>query len=471
MTRWTMWMTVGALLASAAVAAPPPNRVNYQGVLRDAAGAPEEGDFDMDFWFFDAEVAGNDILGDQHRAGGTGAVTVGGGLFNVPLGSGDVIDGSGPGTYNSLGDMFGDFGTVWMEIRIGAETLSPRVRVEASPYALNAGSLEGRPSTEFLDTSVNPQIKAGLLQLGGNLTVGGEIAIEGGTPDAGRVLTSDAVGAATWQELPTAQQSELRALSDRLGSEDVSSRAFRHSEPVRVRPSRPVEPDRHARRFAPCRGHRHRRVRGARTDLPPVPLPGGTAIADSRPRLPRRHVPDDPGPGRRVVAARFFRGGSDRGRRCRLLRRLLHLRHRRGAGPGAPGRRATVPRLFRYVLERRGVADDGRSRHLLRRRDDAVQLRATDPVRGERSRLPASHLCPRGLPLPLQRRRHAAVPPGIGLHRAVDGLQVLRRRSRTCDAAVHHNVSAPGPGLHVHDNRRRVGRGGEGAGQCLGVRR
>lgn len=41
--------------------------VNYQGVLRSAAGAPLTGSYDMDFSFFDAATDGNQLLIDSHR--------------------------------------------------------------------------------------------------------------------------------------------------------------------------------------------------------------------------------------------------------------------------------------------------------------------------------------------------------------------------------------------------------------------
>ncbi len=40
--------------------------VNFQGVLRDNSGNPQNGSFDMIFRFFDAAVGGNEILIDEH---------------------------------------------------------------------------------------------------------------------------------------------------------------------------------------------------------------------------------------------------------------------------------------------------------------------------------------------------------------------------------------------------------------------
>lgn len=222
MVRFVTW----ALLAGAAAAATPPGRVNYQGVLRDAADDPQTGVYDMVFRFFDG--SGNEILIDQHLAAGTGAVTVSGGLFEVALGGGNLADGSGPGTYGSLGAVFRDFDEVWLEIQVAGETLAPRVRIEASPYALNAGHVDGLSSSQFLRSDATALFSGGALTLsaGTLLQIQGDLAVEGGTPGEGRVLTSDSSGNATWQDLPAVQSQVLRDLSDRLDSEDASSLPF-----------------------------------------------------------------------------------------------------------------------------------------------------------------------------------------------------------------------------------------------------
>lgn len=109
-------------------AATPPAVINYQGVLRDQNDNPLSGTYDMVLRFMDAATAGNEILIDQHAAATANAVTASGGLFNVALGSGTMADGSGPGTYGSLDAVFRDYGGVWLEVTIGAETLTPERR-------------------------------------------------------------------------------------------------------------------------------------------------------------------------------------------------------------------------------------------------------------------------------------------------------------------------------------------------------
>ncbi|HUD72682.1 MAG TPA: hypothetical protein VMQ62_12040, partial [Dongiaceae bacterium] len=153
------------LLAAAlpAAAATPPALVNYQGVLRNAQDLPQNGTFDMTFRFFDAQTAGNEILVDAHTGGGGNPVTVTDGLFTVQLGGGTLSDGAGPGTYAALDQVFLNNGSVWLETKVGSETLSPRLRIVSAPYALNAESLGGLPSGNYIDTTASAQTKAGSL--------------------------------------------------------------------------------------------------------------------------------------------------------------------------------------------------------------------------------------------------------------------------------------------------------------------
>ncbi|MGH9867337.1 MAG: hypothetical protein ACREAA_04110 [Candidatus Polarisedimenticolia bacterium] len=141
----------------------PPNRINYQGVLRDQNGNPLTGTYDMLFRFMDAETAGNEIMVDPHTASTSNAVTVSGGLFSVVLGSGTLIDGSGPGTYTSLFTLFRDYANIWLEVQVGAEPLSPRTKFHSVPFALNATLLDGKWPGEFIDTTTLQSKTAGLL--------------------------------------------------------------------------------------------------------------------------------------------------------------------------------------------------------------------------------------------------------------------------------------------------------------------
>lgn len=224
--RRTYWLVLAALLTPLAWAAGTPDAINYQGVLRDASGAPRDGAFDMRFRFLDAEVAGTEILVDEHLGAGTGAVQVAGGLFSVALGTGAVADGSGPGTYTALSQVFGAFANVWLEIEIDGETLAPRVRLLATPYAHNATALEGRGAASFLDTSSTAQHKSGALRVE-SMSIDETISIAGGGPAEGRVLTSDASGNATWRDPAIAPDAvALGDLADRLRYADPADLPF-----------------------------------------------------------------------------------------------------------------------------------------------------------------------------------------------------------------------------------------------------
>ena len=72
----------------AALAAQPPDLINYQGVLRDSQGNALSGSYPMVFRFFSAETGGDEILVNTHAA-----VSVTDGLFSVALGG--LVAGGG----------------------------------------------------------------------------------------------------------------------------------------------------------------------------------------------------------------------------------------------------------------------------------------------------------------------------------------------------------------------------------------
>ena len=157
------FLAAGVASARAAI----PAEINYQGVLRDAADQPLSGNFDMTFLFWSDSAFGDLIMIDRHLIVRSNPVTVTNGLFNVRLGSGQIADGAGPGTYTSLADVFRDYSLVFLEVSVGAETLSPRTRIVSAAYALNAENLDGKDSSSFLDTSATNQTKDGGLFIKG----------------------------------------------------------------------------------------------------------------------------------------------------------------------------------------------------------------------------------------------------------------------------------------------------------------
>ena len=113
---------------------------SYQGQLMDS-GAPANDTYDFEFMLFDQFLIGNqvgDVVSEED-------VLVNDGLFTVNLDFGsDIFTGEAR----------------WLEIgvRPGAETgafetLSPRQRIRAAPYAMSADLLDGKEASAFADAS------------------------------------------------------------------------------------------------------------------------------------------------------------------------------------------------------------------------------------------------------------------------------------------------------------------------------
>jgi hypothetical protein len=162
-------------------------------VLRDSSGTPLDGAWHTIFRFFSAETGGDEILIDEHPNASEKEVLVSNGLFSVALGSGNLFDGSGPGVYGSLAEVFRDHGTVWLEVEIDGEVLTPRARVISAAYALNADHLDGRTAADFIDTSSIAQAKYGPLTV--NSPSSGTFGVTGyGRQGGGQFWDSDASG-------------------------------------------------------------------------------------------------------------------------------------------------------------------------------------------------------------------------------------------------------------------------------------
>lgn len=193
-------LLVSSFGIAAALAAAPPALVNYQGVLRGSNDAPLTGSYDITFTFFDALTAGAEIMIDAHRAAESNAVSVSGGLFNTQLGGGVVTDGSGAGTYTSLSQVFRDYSAVYVQIKVGTETLSPRTRIASTAYAQNAqiaqdsNALSGRTASQFLDTSSSLQLRSGPLDIGSTGLQSRALFVENGNLEPAAIFSSASTG-------------------------------------------------------------------------------------------------------------------------------------------------------------------------------------------------------------------------------------------------------------------------------------
>jgi len=120
------------VLAISVAAMAVPLYINYQGVLRNAAGNLQNGTFNMTFKIYNAATAGSSIFDS-----GTTSVSVANGLYSVSLGPisnpAAVFDGADK----------------WLEVTVGTtDVLSPRLKINSVAYSINAGSVNGPVSAE-----------------------------------------------------------------------------------------------------------------------------------------------------------------------------------------------------------------------------------------------------------------------------------------------------------------------------------
>ncbi len=134
-----------------AAATPPPNIVSYQGRILNANGVPvSDTSLSVVFRLYDASSGGNCLWSNASSScASTTArtVTLSSGLFSENLGDTSASYAAIPST------VFSDNATVYLGITIGADSeMSPRKRMTAAPYALNAQTLDGIDSASFLQT-------------------------------------------------------------------------------------------------------------------------------------------------------------------------------------------------------------------------------------------------------------------------------------------------------------------------------
>jgi hypothetical protein len=119
-----------------------PEVINYQGKLTDSGGNPLDGTYSMTFYLYDAETGGSDLWHE------TQSVDVVAGIYNVKLGAITPLDVS----------LFTNehIYSLYLEVMVEGETLSPRQRLTSTAFAMKAGdadTLEGLASSEFAGIS------------------------------------------------------------------------------------------------------------------------------------------------------------------------------------------------------------------------------------------------------------------------------------------------------------------------------
>lgn len=225
---------IAALALLVSVSAPArasdaPGLINYQGRLLDQ-GLPANGSFSVTFRIYDdaTEIAalpcGNPrsaCVWEETQAG----VVVGGGVFNVLLGSVNPLT---PAIFNEPAR--------WLEIEVAGDVMTPRQRIASSAYALNTGGQINPGVTVAASDSQRPQaadfvadgiddhltIQAALdslpasggqvLLLQGTFNVGGTIMIRADVSLTGQGPGTNLVAAAGWDPQPGSHEPMLRTV-------------------------------------------------------------------------------------------------------------------------------------------------------------------------------------------------------------------------------------------------------------------
>ncbi len=134
-------------------AASAPNIIGYQGRILNENSVPvTDTSLDIIFRLYDASSGGSCIWSNSSADCSTAtsrSVSLTDGLFSENLG--DTSD-----SYAVISDsIFGDNATLYLDINIEGEALTPRKLIVSAPYALNADTLDGISSASFLQTANN----------------------------------------------------------------------------------------------------------------------------------------------------------------------------------------------------------------------------------------------------------------------------------------------------------------------------
>ena len=115
-------VALSILSFAVSVSAGVPQMINYQGVLTDPDGCPEDGDYSIGFSIWNYPSNGDSLWGEAHSP-----VSVTQGNFNVLLGSSNPIP-----DYLFLND------SLWLQIEVNGEVMEPRQRIASVGYALHS---------------------------------------------------------------------------------------------------------------------------------------------------------------------------------------------------------------------------------------------------------------------------------------------------------------------------------------------
>lgn len=200
-----------------------PEYFNFDGhLVMDASGNPASGTVSMKFQIRSPD--GNCLLYEETQSAvqltPDGAFSVkigpgGGGSRNTVADSGiawpvimqntSIVRSTTDATYcpAAYTPTLGDSRRLRVFVTDMVTPLSPDYSLAPTPYATVAETLQGKIPADFVQLRPGGKVGIGTSTPVVELEVNGQVRITGGAPAAGKVLTSDATGTASWEPLPT----------------------------------------------------------------------------------------------------------------------------------------------------------------------------------------------------------------------------------------------------------------------------
>lgn len=191
-----LFFLLSSFLSSAECAVP--RLINYQGKLTDLNGVPLNGSYAITFRIYDSDAAGNLLWEEVHNG-----VVIDKGVFSLILGS-----------VNPLGLAFD--AQYYLEIKVGAEVMSPRQRIASVGYAIRAEKADVAEeaktkgsSTDATPGYLNAKVKNSITIDNNQLQLVGDSA----SPGTSKFYATDASGNKGWQSIPLGIPSNIQVYS------------------------------------------------------------------------------------------------------------------------------------------------------------------------------------------------------------------------------------------------------------------
>ncbi len=178
-----------ALVYTSAIMAQAPALINYQAVVRDNAGLPLANNtpVSLRFSIHEGTMSGA-VVYTETQSKNTNQF----GLVTALIGEVTAISGvNWSGTDNFL--------QVEVSISGGAYGNMGTSQLVSVPYALSAGNSYWSTTGNDIGNTNSGNVGIGVATPTEKLEVNGQVKITGGSPGAGKVLTSDAAGVASWE--------------------------------------------------------------------------------------------------------------------------------------------------------------------------------------------------------------------------------------------------------------------------------